>query len=149
MLSFIFGPRDTGAMPKANALSDRWHAPQFSKIYDSRVRQTRVAMLITSPDAFYAEEVPHSEELDRLSQELHRYAHSKWASLEARKAAAFFRADEVTSFVAILEHAASGAYATRAQRLKAYYHFDGSRIGDVIPRGWQFDEGTVDQCVTV
>lgn len=149
MLAFFFNMRDTGEMPVASAVSDRWQVPQFSKIYDERVRQTRVAMLISSPEPLYGPSGPSVKELAILAKEIDRYAKSKWASAEARAAIEFFGMEITESFVAILEHASAGAYATPTQRVKAYYEFDGEKIGALVPRGGQIDNNIRDMCVTI
>ncbi|WP_143093067.1 hypothetical protein [Celeribacter neptunius] len=136
-------------MPVASAVTDRWHVPQFSKIYDERVRQTRVAMLISSPEPLYDKDGPSVERLAVLAKEIDRFAKSKWASTEAKGAVDFFGMEAIESFVAILEFASSGAYATPTQRLKAYYEFDGEKIGALVPRGGQIDDNPRDYCVTV
>ncbi|WP_460274802.1 hypothetical protein [Celeribacter sp. ULVN23_4] len=149
MLAYFFKPRDTGEIPPATVISDRWHKPQFSKIYDTRVRQTRVAMLIACPEPLFEDHNPHPARIDALAQEIDRIVRSKWASREAERVTHFFGTDATTSFVAVLEHTAIGAYAAPEQRVKAYYEFDGRRIGHLVPRGRAFHDTSADQCLTL
>lgn len=149
MLAYFFKPRDTGEIPPATVISDRWHKPQFSKIYDTRVRQTRVAMLIACPEPLFEDHNPRPARIDALAEEIDRIVRSKWASREAERVTRFFGTDETTSFVAVLEHTAIGAYAAPEQRVKAYYEFDGTRIGTLVPRGRAFHDTSADQCVTI
>jgi hypothetical protein len=149
MLAYFFKPRDTGEMPRATEISDRWHMPQFSKIYDARVRETRVAMLIACPEPLFEDHKPDPARIDALAEEIERIVRSKWASREAERVTRFFGTDDTTSFVAVLEHTAIGAYAAPEQRVKAYYTFDGAQIGTLVPRGRTFDDTHTDQCVTL
>jgi|GEM_PF-5539317 hypothetical protein len=149
MFAYIFKPRDTGEMPRATEISERWHMPQFSKIYDTRMRETRVAMLIACQEPLFVDHAPSPARIDALAEEIDRIVRSKWASREAERVTRFFGTDETTSFVAVLEHSAIGAYAAPEQRVKAYYTFDGKRIGKLVPRGREFDNAPTDQCVTL
>ncbi|WP_066705441.1 hypothetical protein [Celeribacter ethanolicus] len=149
MLTFFFKPRDSGEMPRATEISDRWHVPQFSKIFDARVRETRVAMLIACPEPLFENHPPDPARIDALAEEIERIVRAKWTSREAERVTRFFGADETTSFVAVLEHTAIGAYAAPEQRVKAYYEFDGTRIGNLVPRGRAFDDTSAAQCVTL
>lgn len=150
MLAFFFKSRDTGERPMATHVSDHWHPPQFSKIYDPRDGKTRVAMLITSPEPlFNPDALEASAQINALSAELDRLAHCKWTNQEAASAAALFPAHPSTGFVVILEHGSNGAYATQAQQIKAYYAFDGDQIGAFEPRGMVMHEDDCDCCLTL
>lgn len=149
MLHILKQMMDDGSMPRATLVSDSWHVPQFSMVYEAATRTTRVAMLIVTREPLYAEETPQPDEIDRLFDELHRFSTSKWATIEAQRAASFLRTNPPTGFVAILEHAAVGAYATRAQQLKAYYSCDNGKIGVLQPYGHKLEICDADQCITV
>ncbi|MBW6416860.1 hypothetical protein [Celeribacter sp. PS-C1] len=150
MLAFFFKARDTGERPPATEVSDHWHVPQFSKVYDPRDRKTRVAMLITSPEPLFdLEALDLNTQINVLAAEIDRIAHSKWTNQEAASAAALFPVQPSTGFVAILEHASNGAYATQAQRIKAYYAFDGKHIGAKQTLGRIMDGVDADICLTL
>ncbi len=150
MLAFFFKSRDTGEPPMATFVSDHWHPPQFSKIYDPRDGKTRVAMLITSPEPLFNPDAMNvRSQIDALATEIDRITHCKWTSQEAASAAALFPAHPSTGFVAILEHGSNGAYATQAQRIKAYYAFDAERIGAFESRGMLIEDGDSDWCLTL
>ncbi|NIY78365.1 hypothetical protein HCZ23_02630 [Celeribacter sp. HF31] len=134
----------------ATLVSDHWHPPQFSKIYDPRDGKTRVAMLITSPEPLFdPDALDVRSQIDALAAEIDRITHCKWTSQEAASAAALFPAHPSTGFVAILEHGSNGAYATQSQQIKAYYTFDGERIGKLEPRGMVTGDGDCDFCLTL
>ncbi|WP_417243193.1 hypothetical protein [Celeribacter sp.] len=140
---------DRGAPPKSSHLSAFWHPAQFSKLFDAKTGKTNVAMLITSPEQLFEMDRPDPTDIDALAQEIDRYVRTKWAAVEAGKAARMFVDSPVSNFVVILEHAALGAYATRTQRVQAIYGFDGITIGALKPSGHTFDDDSVEQCVTV
>ncbi|PZX06824.1 hypothetical protein [Celeribacter halophilus] len=150
MMAFFFKLRDTGEPPRATRLSDHWHPPQFSKIYDPHDRQTRVAMLITSPEPLFdADTQDFHRQIDALVTEINRITRYKWTCQEAAQAASLFPAHPSKGFLAILEHGSNGSYATRNQQIKAYYAFDGKRIGGLEPRGMIVDHNEADMCLTV
>lgn len=145
----LFGKRK---MPNPSHLSAYWHQPQFSKLYDAKTRRECVAMLFSVPEQLFDPDDPAGPDpvqIGLLSREIERYVHSQWAQSEAVKTAKWFASHGVTALVVILEHAATGAYATRTQQVKAYYNFDGEMIGDATPAGHIYENETVFQCLTI
>ena len=140
---------DDGSLPRSNEVTDQWYPPQFSKLHDSSVRVTRVAMFIASRDPLFSSEHPSRSAILDIARELDRIVQSKWANREASTAANVFTSDKPTSFVAILEHAPIGAYGARTQQIKAFYEFSEDRIGALEPKGLLFEEEQVNECVTI